>query len=42
MLKISDMLDRLYLAFDELSDKHEVFKIETIGTYTEELYPTTG
>lgn len=25
------MLDRLYLKFDELSDKHEIFKIETIG-----------
>jgi len=31
MLKVSDMLDRLYLAFDELSRKHDVFKIETIG-----------
>eukprot|EP00980_Cylindrotheca_fusiformis_P014260 scaffold3779_cov80-Cylindrotheca_fusiformis.AAC.1 len=25
------MLDRLYLAFDELARKHEVFKVETIG-----------
>jgi len=29
--KVSEMLDRLYLKFDELSDKHEIFKIETIG-----------
>ena len=25
------MLDRLYLAFDALANKHEVFKLETIG-----------
>ena len=25
------MLDRLYTAFDQLADKHEVFKLETIG-----------
>merc|ERR1719401_282836 len=30
-LKISDMLDRLYEQFDELSQKHDVFKVETIG-----------
>merc|ERR1712232_488348 len=30
-LKISDMLDRLYSKFDELSRKHDVFKVETIG-----------
>ena len=30
-LKISDMLDRLYNAFDDLSHKHEIFKVETIG-----------
>lgn len=30
-LKVSDMLDRLYLAFDGLAEKHSVFKIETIG-----------
>jgi len=29
--KVSDMLDRLYLKFDDLSRKHNVFKIETIG-----------
>ena len=29
--QVSDMLDRLYLKFDELSVKHDVFKIETIG-----------
>ena len=30
-LKISDMLDRLYSKFDELSRRHGVFKVETIG-----------
>jgi len=30
-IKISEMLDRLYAAFDELSQKHRVFKVETIG-----------
>lgn len=30
-IKISDMLDRLYYRFDELSHKHNVFKVETIG-----------
>jgi len=29
--KVSDMLDRLYLKFDALADKHDIFKIETIG-----------
>eukprot|EP00980_Cylindrotheca_fusiformis_P024135 scaffold11561_cov151-Cylindrotheca_fusiformis.AAC.8 len=29
--KVCDMLDRLYLAFDELARKHEIFKVETIG-----------
>uniref|UniRef100_A0A0G4F9D4 guanylate cyclase n=1 Tax=Chromera velia CCMP2878 TaxID=1169474 RepID=A0A0G4F9D4_9ALVE len=29
--EIMDMLDRLYRAFDELSGKHGVFKVETIG-----------
>jgi len=29
--QVSDMLDRLYMKFDELSVKHDVFKIETIG-----------
>lgn len=29
--QVSEMLDRLYLAFDALSVKHDVFKIETIG-----------
>ncbi|EGD75740.1 TKL/DICTY4/DRK protein kinase [Salpingoeca rosetta] len=28
---VSDMLDRLYSAFDELTEKHGVFKVETIG-----------
>ena len=30
-IKVSDMLDRLYLRFDMLSHKHDVFKVETIG-----------
>ncbi|KAG7349928.1 adenylate and guanylate cyclase catalytic domain containing protein [Nitzschia inconspicua] len=30
-LKISNMLDRLYQAFDTLASKHGVFKVETIG-----------
>ena len=30
-IKISDMLDRLYNKFDQLSKKHDVFKVETIG-----------
>lgn len=30
-IKISDMLDRLYTSFDQLSRKHDVFKVETIG-----------
>jgi class 3 adenylate cyclase len=30
-MKVSDMLDRLYLRFDMLSHKHDVFKVETIG-----------
>lgn len=29
--KVSDMLDRLYLTFDSLSEVHGIFKIETIG-----------
>ncbi|CAJ1950025.1 unnamed protein product [Cylindrotheca closterium] len=30
-LKVSQLLDRLYHKFDDLSRKHELFKIETIG-----------
>jgi len=30
-MKVSDMLDRLYQGFDDLSLAHDVFKIETIG-----------
>ena len=30
-IKVSEMLDRLYERFDELSRKHDVFKVETIG-----------
>lgn len=29
--KVSDMLDRLYRRFDELSYKYDVYKVETIG-----------
>ena len=29
--QVCDMLDRLYTKFDELAEKHDVFKIETIG-----------
>jgi class 3 adenylate cyclase len=30
-VKVCNMLDRLYVAFDALAGKHEVFKVETIG-----------
>ncbi|CAJ1957939.1 unnamed protein product [Cylindrotheca closterium] len=30
-VKVCGMLDRLYLAFDALATKHDVFKVETIG-----------
>jgi len=30
-LKVSQMLDRLYLAFDKVARKNKVFKVETIG-----------
>jgi class 3 adenylate cyclase len=30
-MKVSDLLDRLYNRFDELSRDHDVFKVETIG-----------
>lgn len=30
-VKVCHMLDRLYLAMDALANKHEVFKVETIG-----------
>eukprot|EP00977_Amphora_coffeiformis_P000932 scaffold200_cov173-Amphora_coffeaeformis.AAC.4 len=30
-LKVSQMLDRLYMAFDKVARKNEVFKVETIG-----------
>jgi class 3 adenylate cyclase len=30
-MKVSEMLDRLYLAFDRIARKHQVFKVETIG-----------
>ena len=30
-LKVSDMLDRLYSRFDDISREHDVFKVETIG-----------
>lgn len=30
-MKVSDLLDRLYTKFDDLSDRHDIFKVETIG-----------
>ena len=30
-MKVSDMLDRLYMKFDNISRIHDVFKVETIG-----------
>jgi serine/threonine protein kinase len=30
-MKVSDMLDRLYIKFDSLSRNHDVFKVETVG-----------
>ena len=30
-MKVSDMLDRLYIKFDSLSRTHDVFKVETVG-----------
>eukprot|EP00526_Cylindrotheca_closterium_P001767 CAMPEP_0113659478 /NCGR_PEP_ID=MMETSP0017_2-20120614/32381_1 /TAXON_ID=2856 /ORGANISM="Cylindrotheca closterium" /LENGTH=1078 /DNA_ID=CAMNT_0000574035 /DNA_START=785 /DNA_END=4021 /DNA_ORIENTATION=- /assembly_acc=CAM_ASM_000147 len=30
-IKVSQLLDRLYLKFDKLTQKHDLFKIETIG-----------
>ena len=30
-MKVSNMLDRLYMAFDKVANKHEVFKVETVG-----------
>ncbi len=30
-MKVSNMLDRLYQAFDALADQHHIFKVETIG-----------
>ena len=30
-IKVSDMLDRLYSKFDNLSHQHDIFKVETIG-----------
>jgi len=30
-LKVSNMLDRLYTAFDSLSTEYQIFKVETIG-----------
>ena len=29
--KVADMLDRLYQKFDALTEKHDIFKVETIG-----------
>ena len=32
-IKISQMLDRLYAEFDDLSHQHDIFKVETIGNF---------
>ena len=29
--KVADLLDRLYSKFDDLTEEHEIFKVETIG-----------
>jgi len=34
-IKVSNLLDRLYKAFDDLSVKHDIFKIETTGVSIE-------
>jgi len=31
--KVANLLDRLYSKFDELSNKHDVFKVETIVSH---------
>ena len=31
--KIANLLDRLYSKFDDLSNKHDIFKLETIGKF---------
>ena len=33
-VEVSELLDRLYTRFDELSMKHACFKVETIGDGT--------
>jgi len=33
-IKVSDMLGRLYTAFDQLSHEHDIFKVETIGKFS--------
>lgn len=30
-IKVSNMLDRLYQKFDDLSRKHDIFKVETVS-----------
>ena len=40
-MKVSDMLDRLYNAFDHLSRKHDIFKVETIGEIPIILFDTS-
>ena len=30
-MKVSSMLDRLYMAFDKVAKKHSIFKVETVG-----------
>lgn len=40
-LKVSNMLDRLYLSFDKVAQKHQVFKVETIGVLVLHFSPIT-
>ena len=37
-IKVSDMLDRLYMTLDSLSTKHGLFKVETIVSLTRESF----
>ena len=41
-LKVSSMLDRLYLAFDKVASKNKVFKVETSKYYTAHHLPALG
>ena len=43
-MKVSMMLDRLYLAIDEIAKKHQVFKVETVSLcrMTGEVFTVCG